>query len=156
MSDTPGKGVSKFIADIRKGLNGKVKDAISEVAAKTGAQLIQRRTREGKGVATDGNATYTLKKLSARYIDFRKRQTLSPHTTATKSNLTFTGEMLGSLTAKRDSPGRWLIILKGSRNRKLAKYVAKARPFMHLSGGEIATIKSVARKKFDELVKTKL
>jgi len=154
------KGVAKFISDIKKGLDLTTKDKISEVAARVGAQLIQRRTREGLGVATDGGTTYALKKLSKSYIEFRKRSSLSSHTTPTKSNLTFSGLMLGSLTAKRVERGRWQITMNGSNrngltNSQVARYVLKTRPFMHLSGGEIAIIKSAARKKFQELVKTK-
>ena len=158
MANELSKGISKFISDITKNLELKIKDQIAEVAAKAGAQLIQRRTRAGKGVADDYGSEYPLKKLSPKYIEFRKRSSLSAHTSATKSNLTFKGDMLGSLDAERVKPGSWVIILKGSHwsgksNSDIARYVQKTRPFMHISGGEAAKIKDAARKKFNELVK---
>ncbi len=84
-----GKGVSKFVKEIRSLVTGKAKDAISETAARTGAQLIQRRTRAGQSVAEDGGAPYNMKRLSPSYIEFRKTQRLSPWTSPGKSNLTF-------------------------------------------------------------------
>jgi len=155
------KGVSKFIADITKGLNGKLKDQISEAAATTAAELIRRRTRSGKGVAEDFGTEYPLKKLSAKYIEQRKRSSLSSYTSPTKSNLTFKGDMLGSLTAQRRKPGSWVILLYGTHwsgksNSDIARYVQKARPFMNISGGEAAKIKEVARKKFEQLVKSEI
>lgn len=156
-----GKGVSKFVAEIKKGLTGKLKDEISKVAAMTTASIIQRRTRQGRGVATDGGSLSRLKPLSRSYIEFRKRSKLSAFTTAGKSNLTFTGEMLGSLGAKRLRPGTWQVFLNGTRengltNAQLAKYVSRTRPFMFLAGGEIAQVQAAARRTFESLVKTEI
>jgi len=69
--------------------------------------------------------------------------------------------MLGSLTAQRRKPGSWVILLYGTHwsgksNSDIARYVQKARPFMNISGGEAAKIKEVARKKFEQLVKSEI
>lgn len=159
--DNIGKGVSKFVADIKRGLEGKYKDKIAEIAAKTGAVLIRERTRKGFGVANDGGAPYRLKRLSPSYVEFRRTQTLSPFTSASMSNLTFTGAMLESLSATRVKTGVWQITLKGTNprsglsNAQIARYVSRSRPFLHLSGGEIEEIRDAARDYFD-LVKSKL
>lgn len=161
MADNIGKGVSKFIADIRKNLDAKSRDELSRVAAEAGAELIRNRTRQGYGIANDGGSIYKLKPLSASYIEYRQRSILSPHTSPGKSNLTFTGQLLDSLTSQRKQLGTWQIILKGTHskagipNSQLAKYVSRSRPFMFLSGGEIEKIRSLVRRTFRELVKSK-
>ncbi len=157
-----GKGVAKFIAKIKAGLEGSIKDQVSKAAAQMAADLIRDRTRQGYGVANDGGSKFPLAPLSLRYVERRKRSALSPFTSPSKSNLTFSGAMLESLSIKRSSPGNWLVILQGSHptagieNSLLARYVSRKRPFMFLSGGEVEQIRNTARKTFQDLVKQQL
>jgi len=160
MADDFGRDVSKFISNLTRNLSTKAKDAVAEVAARTGVELIRKRTRQGFGVASNYNSKYKLKPLSASYIEYRKTINLSSETSPSKSNLTKTGTMLDSLDAKRTRPGAWSIYLygqnsSGKSNAEIARYVSRARPFMFLSGGEIEEIKKAASKKLRELVKTK-
>lgn len=155
-----GRGVSKFVADIKNSLTGKHRDKIAEIAAKSAAELIKKRTIAGQGVSKDGGSPRRLKSLSASYIAFRQSQTLSPLTNATMSNLTFTGSMLGSLGAQKIKPGLWKVTITGNNSRtgtpnaQVARYVSRTRPFFFLTGGEIAQIREDARSYFD-LVKQK-
>jgi hypothetical protein len=61
---------------------------------------IRRRTRLGRGV-TDSGDLEVLKKLSPKYIKWRKKQPLPSETKAGKSNLTLTGSMLNNIKGKR-------------------------------------------------------
>ncbi len=157
MAKDPGRSISSFVNGIKAELE-KDQDAIAKAMAAEASSLIQHRTRSGRGVATDGGAAYPLKPLSPRYIAARRSMHLSAFTSASKSNLTRTSEMLGSLGIKRKAKGNWIVSLEGQHesgisNAQLARYVSRARPFMYLSGDEIEKIRNVGRKVFGTLVK---
>lgn len=157
-----GRAVDDLVAEIKAAvLNDKARDDLAAWYARMATTLIVRRTRSGKGVSSDGGSLSQLKPLSRAYIERRRRSRLSAFTSAGKSNLTFTSELLGSMTAERRSAGSWWIVFKGSRargltNAKLAQYVAAAgRPFLYLAKTELAELERGYRRTFDDLVKRK-
>lgn len=69
--------------------------------------LIVKRTRLGYGVSRQFGAKTSLKPLSMGYRAFRTRNpALSPTTSAGKSNLTFSGQMLDSVKIIRAQNGK--------------------------------------------------
>jgi len=103
-------------------------------------ELIERRTRLGKGVDKSGGLV-KLKPLSEKYIEQRKKTNLSELTTAKRSNLTRTGEMLSSIFGSRDGT-IFTFFFAGSRsdgynNSEIAVFARKnGRPFFDLSTSE--------------------
>jgi len=117
------------------------------------AEDIKRRTRLGFGVKKANQERTKLKKLSDKYVKFRKdnKGKLLNLTTPKRSNLTFSGQLLDSLTAQSDNPGkvtlRFLGVhknLDGStmNNGLLANFVSKARPFLGPTNREIQRLKT--------------
>lgn len=157
---------SRDVAKFSKSLKAIVKKAESQGLltnlAAFAIQLIVRRTREGRGVKRPGAATYRLKPLSASYIAFRRknRSALSPFTSPGKSNLTFTGQLLNSLTLKKGS--RVLTITPsgirndGKTNAAVARYVSRVRPFLALSGDEQKKLAQNFRRAFDDIARRDL
>lgn len=152
--------LERFISRLEK----TVKDAASAPQCKAlgeeAIRLIVKRTRLGYGVTTQG-IKQPLKKLSPGYIKFRKKQNLSEFTTPSRSNLTFTGQLLDSMRVMFVSQGRVVVGPKGLRNskltnEKLAEYVAKAgRPFNNLSEQEESQLVRYYRRLFGDLVDRK-
>lgn len=154
-----GKGLDAFVAQLLKAASPKVAEQVAEQAAREAASTIQRRTRQGFGVARDGGALERLAPLSPAYVKYRRANAsrLSSFTSPGRSNLTFSSELLGSLSvAKRG--GAWKVVLEGARedgltNAQLARYVSRRRPFLNLAKSEIETIAKSARRTFASLVK---
>lgn len=129
---------------------------------------IVKRTRLGKGVEQDGADPQQLKSLSQSYRDFRKGKLafftkggvvvpykpkqgpkLDESTSASKSNLTLTGQMLKSIKVIVARTGSVLVGPTGSRrsafggksltsNKEVAGFVSIERPFLNLSKPEKA------------------
>ena len=103
-------------------------------------EQIQKRTRLGRGVNESG-AIYKFDPLSEKYIDRRKKSSLDPYTKPTRSNLTFTGQMLRSIEGVRRGT-LFIFTLGGLRsdgksNSDLAKWnEEKGRRFFDLSNSE--------------------
>jgi hypothetical protein len=155
-----GRGVSDLIGRVKRGLDGSGQDELAEAFARDAASIIQRRTRGGKGVAKDGGTATALKPLSRDYIKRRRRSALSSFTSAARSNLTFTSELLGSMSTAKLSTGKWFITFEGTRddglpNARLAQFVSKDRPFLYLARDELAKIQANHARRFDALVKRK-
>lgn len=133
------------------------------------ADLIRKRTRLGYGVDSTGSEKQKLKPLSDSYkqqragkISFitkkakrgnviipikpKQKPELSESTTASKSNLTNSGQMLDSIKAKV-STNKVSIKPTGSRknsllnNLEVAEFVSKDRPFNNLSNKEIKQLR---------------
>lgn len=66
----------------------------------------------------------------------RRLPNLASSTSASKSNLTRTGDMLASMKVNA-STGKIRIFFKDSKNRKKADYVSEDRPFMFLTRQEL-------------------
>lgn len=116
-------------------------------------EIIKTRTR-GEGKGTYGK----LKPLADSTIDARRQKRLHPDTTPETSNLTETGQLLDSLTAKATSDNGLTIYFKGRRtdgktNLEVAEAVSNARPFFELSANEQKQVTKEFQRSVDDLVK---
>lgn len=134
-------------------------------------QDVRKRTRLGYGVEEDGKARYKLQGLSSSYIEkrrrYKSRNILSDKTSASKSNLTLSGQMLDSLRVLKANTrsveigpfGNRKAFPPGSRakrvgNKKVSDFVqAKGRVYLNLSDLEI---KKLARYYQNQILKPKL
>lgn len=92
-----------------------------EILGDSVVKEIQKNVRLGYGVGTDGGPRGKLTPLSKGYKKQRRKTQLDPTTSANKSNLTRTGEMLRSIKSKFVKMGRALIFFKGMhRSAKVA------------------------------------
>lgn len=85
--------------------------------------MIKERTRKGFGLS-DGSNTPRIERfarLAKATIRKRRSKALSSFTSPSKSNLTETGQMVGSLRVRAIKNGL-RIDLKGQRNRNLASW----------------------------------
>lgn len=140
---------------------------------------IVKRTRLGKGVSEDGGDPQSLKALSKSYKDTRKGKIafatspsghvysykpkrppkLSPFTSAGKSNLTFTGQMLDAVKVILSKRGNVKVSVENSKrdeggtNKKIAGFVSEERPFLNLSAPEILALQRYIRQKLESLLK---
>ena len=149
----------KNIADtIKQTINAQFMSEIGEEAKR----LIFLRTKLGYGVPFTGANREKLKGLSASYIKMRKSSKklgeLSDTTSASKSNLTFTGQLLDSIQVKKSVNGITWIGPRGYRtdgltNEQVANTVSKQRPFMFLSDLEILKVQRFAQNNFTSVFK---
>lgn len=124
------------------------------------ADRIRVRTRLGYGVKQEGAEREKLKKLSSKYIDYRKknRTSLSQFTTPKRSNLTFSGQLLDSISGRSNSRGI-IIYLKnqrddGKENVDIKNYQEKqGRPFFYLTRTEITNLNREYRQRVYEEMK---
>lgn len=135
--------------------------------AEEAINIIRRRTRLGYGANEDGGQRFTFKKLSPRYVHFRetkgKRYLSEFAFPGSKSNLTFTGQMLDSMAVIKIEKGRVFIgptgtrtdkFSKGKENKQIAYWVSKqGRPFMYLTKPEISQVVRFYRKRFGDLIR---
>lgn len=138
----------KFLQqDLKKLVESIVSREMLETIGARVVEIIQKRTRSGKGLDKDaqgvGGAGLTnLKPLSEMYREARKKMILGPFASANRSNLTMSGELLESIIYK--IVGRDVVIEvensdrgDGLTNKQLAKYVTdQGRPFFGLSTTE--------------------
>ncbi len=156
------------------------------MAGEFAVDRIVKRTRLGKGVASDGADPQPLKPLSQSYRDFRKGKVafftrhgkvhpykperppeLADSTSATKSNLTFSGQMLNSVKVIATRIGSVIIGPSGSRrktgggkslltNPEVASFVGVDRPFLNLSKPEKAGLARYFRERLQAALKKAL
>lgn len=151
--------IQKFAKQVAAILEERKIEAVRLVLAAECIALIQKRTRQGSGIARQGGEVRRLKGLSPSYIKFRQsnRIRLSPFTSPTKSNLTFTNQMLGSLDVV--GRGKQMAVAPtgrrsdGKSNQEIADYVSEDRPFLFLSPQELDQAQRRAVKTFEDLVK---
>jgi hypothetical protein len=148
--------------DVRVQLEGVVREILSKTYLRSvgdfAADMIRLRTRLGYGVARDGASRERLKPLSPGYKKQRKKMKLNENTSATKSNLTKTGQLLSSVKTKAVTNKGVLIGPEGSRrdgltNEELGQYVTEqGRPFNHLSNVEIKRITDKIRQDVQTMI----
>ena len=121
-------------------------------------RLITVRTRLGYGVEKPLGQRSKLRPLSPNYINFRSKSSkLSSMTTAKRSNLTFTGQLIDSLDIITSKSGGVTIGPKGRRsdgesNANIAKFQAEqGRVFMNLSRLEFQQLLRFYRRQFGDL-----
>lgn len=138
-----------IINTINKSLNKSFMESVGKILAED----IVRRTRLGYGVKKSNDPRVKLKPLSSKYIEFRKKRSRDLYnlTSTKRSNLTFTGQLLNSLTSKSDRNGKITLFFKGKHknldgslmdNGLLANYVSKDRPFFGPTDRELQRLKT--------------
>jgi len=160
MSD-PIRSFGKIMDRIRKATEDAGKASVMKATGDFTVGLIVKRTRLGYGVAKDFGSKASLKKLSEPYKESRKKfKGLSPTTTAGKSNLTRTGQMLQSVKTLRTQNGRVAIGPSGTRrgssltNAEVAGYQEdQGRPFNRVSELEYKQVLRFYRRQFGDLLK---
>jgi len=125
--------------------------------------IVVKRTRLGYGVSAGFGEKSALKKLSEKYIQKRKRfKGLSNTTTPSRSNLTFTGQMLRSVQVIEAVDGRVRFGPTGNRdgggptNAEVASYQeAQGRPFNRVSELEYQQVLREFKREFGDLLNKK-
>jgi len=98
---------------------------------------IYTRTKLGYGVSEMFGKQFKLPALSDDYKIWRKKHKVDSTSSASKSNLTQSGEMLNSLQVK-STPRGAEISIEGSRNQKLKQYNEESgRPFFYISSVQL-------------------
>lgn len=128
-----------------KNIQKEVEDNLIDVGQEA-VELIKKRTRLGYGVEDQGKPKTKLKKLSPGYINQRKRNKPTGPSTPAKSNLTYSGDMLDALEAKKKQDNKIEIGFKNSEEEKKAEYVSEDRPFNNLSKAEIKQLQQKLEK----------
>lgn len=140
------KQLNTIARNIRRGIGFSVSKKQMRELGFEAIDIIVERTRKGQGVKRTGGRKGRLKRLSPRYIAYRKTQRLDRTTSPRKSNLTFTGQMLRSMTVKTSSNRRvtWGPNKRrrkgGLTNERLGEIVSIARPFNNLSSRELTKL----------------
>jgi hypothetical protein len=168
---------SKKFKDLMKGdlLKKALTTKNMSIIGKEAVNIIWKRTKDGKGLTenSSGGNLKPLDKLSPSYKEFRKgkvafftapqghvypshknitKPQLGIHGTPTKSNLTFSGEMLDSLEYKA-TKDKATIDVTGARNKKVAGYVVEGgRPWLGLAKKEIKLLTAKFREIMREIV----
>jgi len=154
--------VSVQIDKITDKIQALLKDAkgpkVSRPLVEEAINLIVKRTRLGYGVKREFGTKEKLRRLSPKYIVTRsKSRRLDSTTSARKSNLTFTGQMLRSVQVIQAKDGKIVIGPKGYRddgkqNEKIAGYqVDQGRAFMNVSKLEFQQLLRFYRLQFTDL-----
>lgn len=143
---TARKDLNRLAKNLRRGIGMSVSKRSMKMLGEQAIELIVDRTRKGFGVKRTGLKRNRLKRLSPAYIAYRKTQKLDATTSAAKSNLTFTGQLLRSMRVKSNSNRKvsWGPNKRrrkgGITNERLGEIVSGARPFNFLSAREITKI----------------
>ena len=140
--------LEKFVRNLRRGTGAAASKANMRLIGERAIQLIVRRTQLGFGVKSTGDNEIKFQKLSENYVEYRRknRNKLDPTTKTGTSNLTFTGQMLRSMTVKAVA-NSFVRFGPNERRRKggltnaaLAEILQARRPFNNLSKKEIRTM----------------
>jgi hypothetical protein len=155
--------LSKFTKKIEKFLDSTVNKRQMTALGNFSIDLIVKRTRLGYGVNRDLGERSRLRGLKPSYIKYRQSQQrrgyLDSTTTANRSNLTLTGQMLRSMRVIRPEDGKisispYGVRKDGKRNEKIAEYqAASGRVFNKLSLNEYNQLLRYYRKTFGDLLK---
>lgn len=151
----------RLIEDLKKQIDASLTQRDVEALGAYAKRLIIARTRNGFGVAGNGQSAKRLEKLKNSTKKSRSRfrsnsQFFSPN----KSNLTLTGRMLNRLrTNVSGTRGNWEFVIEGAdqftRDKISFAHEGSAnrekREFLFLSKSEIAKL----RARFKEIVRSK-
>ena len=140
------KDLAKLARNIRRGIGVSFSKKRMRDIGLEAIEIIVARTRKGQGVKRTGGRKARLKRLSSNYIAYRRSQNLDSTTSAGKSNLTFTGQLLRSMVVKTNSNRKvtWGPNRRrrrgGLTNERLGEIVSVKRPFNFLSSREISRL----------------
>ena len=145
--------------DLKKVTSDAVNAALKQLATKefmkyVGDQIasdIKKRTKLGYGVATEGGPQEKLKPLSDNYKKYRKGKVASD-TSPSKSNLTFSGDMLNDLVVTVTDT-KATIDLGSELSRNKEKWQREqGRVFFNISKTQISMLTSLIKKKLKEIL----
>ena len=121
-----------------------------------------KRTRLGYGVKSSGAQRYKLPPLSNPYIELRRRYKLDSNTSAKKSNLTRSGQLLNSMGITGFTPNGVKVGPKGGRsdssasNADIAAYqIKQGRTFNNLSDAEYRQLIRFVENDFTDILRKK-
>jgi hypothetical protein len=152
--------IEAVFSNIERRIKGLVKQIRLKDYGEDAVNRIQKRTRLGYGVENGkrGAPRYKLPKLSEPYKKQRKKKKLDSSTSASKSNLTLTGQLLRSLISK--VTGRKIILTitenrtDGIKNSDLVKWQSeKGRDFFELTDKEVKGLRNQLKKDLIKLIK---
>jgi hypothetical protein len=161
--------LSKITDAIKEAVFGRqqMKEFMQELAN----NMRSRRIGLGFGVEKDLGPKIKLTNLSPKYVKFRKKNPygeLSELTKANKSNLTYSGQMLKSITGDSNGTLKGEIYFKDPRrpvmgskkaptNSQVAEWNEASRPFFHVTDSEYKQLVQSMQKKLNaQLKKTKI
>jgi hypothetical protein len=142
------KRLDKIEDSIRK------RSFLTKLAESLRIQIV-KRTKLGYGVSKSGAPQVKLKTLSEKYKKTRKKNKgkLDSSTKPSKSNLTFTGDMLKSIIYKI-SRGKIIFKAKNGINANKIKWNEdKGRRFLDLSKAELNSLRRLLKEKFRQILK---
>lgn len=160
--DNIGDAVSYVVKTLQRVITSDF-PAVAEEYAHEALEAIKERTISGSGIAQDGGTVQPLLPLSLSYKIYRQKnyRQLASWTSAGTSNLTFSGEMIESMSVNKRGSRSYVLTFEGTRdngltNLKLAGYVSRRRPFFFLSQNDLNRLEDSANKRFDALVRRRL
>lgn len=106
------------------------------ITAMEGINIIEDRTSKGQGV----NGPF--KSYTPQYAAFRAQNKLN-----TRPDLSFTGQMLSSMTASRPTSNSVTIFFRGADNARKAAFNNKTREFFSFNKRERGILRNIFRKR---------
>lgn len=133
-----------------------------EALAEFVVDLIVKRSRLGYGITRHGGEKVKFPELSENYVLMRKknRGSLDSTTSAKKSNVTYTGQLLRSLGYRRRGKSGFIVQAEGSRdeggtNEEVAYQLLKKRnrKFIGLTRSEERQVARFYRTQFNDVIR---
>jgi hypothetical protein len=134
VSMTP-KDPTKITQDLADKIARNKRKALS-ITAMEGINIIEDRTSKGQGV----NGPF--KSYTPQYAAFRAQNKLN-----TRPDLSFTGQMLSSMTASRPTSNSVTIFFRGADNARKAAFNNKTREFFSFNKRERGILRNIFRKR---------
>lgn len=153
------KTTAAFLIALRKTIGKSVSKKNMLELGKLAVKQVVKRTRKGLGANRTNAQEKPLKPLSPNYIAKRRKSKLDKTTKPSKSNLTFTGQLLRSMRVKEvtNRGVRWGANRRrrkgGLTNERLADIVSEQRPFNNLSKQDIDKLAKYLDKNLARLLK---
>lgn len=176
----PKNELDKIVAALQKAIETIISRQFRMQLGTIAREIIYRRTKSGYGVASDEGAVSQQRRLlplSKSYTDFRKGEVafftrngkVIPYTpkikpklgrfgSPSRSNLTFTGDMLESLQVELTAQGFVIAVpdtkrQDGKTNAQVARYASQARPFLALTEQEVFILEREIENKLREVTR---
>ena len=129
------KDPTKITQDLADKIARNKRKALS-ITAMEGINIIEDRTSKGQGV----NGPF--KSYTPQYAAFRAQNKLN-----TRPDLSFTGQMLSSMTASRPTSNSVTIFFRGADNARKAAFNNKTREFFSFNKRERGILRNIFRKR---------
>lgn len=134
VSMTP-KDPTKITQDLADKIARNKRKALS-ITAMEGINIIEDRTSKGQGVSGP------FKSYTPQYAAFRAQNKLN-----TRPDLSFTGQILSSMTASRPTSNSVTIFFRGADNARKAAFNNKTREFFSFNKRERGILRNIFRKR---------